>query len=330
MSKFFTSILLLFLVLSQNTIAHALEIRSITAGTTIELATSSRPGAEEDVQNTGIGQWIAESASYWSLLAVDIDPAKKYTVTLKYPADGINRTIGFASPDGRDYRAVSFQVKTEKEAELWDCTALMSRWNVSFSPESTVSQMVIYYTAMEAETPLVLTVEEAVISDREISARHALPTCANAPELYWGDVIENLTLTGERFITGNETQKIDETLVAGTGRACKRIPVNTGHPVDIRLAFDIAEGDLGRAMDFYLLLETGGTWMAIGSSGATYSITPLVSGYWQKSHMELFDLHSLDFSEWTGRELAIYAGYIIRDNGPDAIRYDCRVLVFGK
>ncbi len=337
----------LFVVVLFVSKGYALQVASMDSGGSLYISTSSKPGNLETVGSSVIEEWIKDSSNYWALVTVNVDIQKTYTVTLEYPTDGTNRSIGFASPDGENYSSISFQVKTEQQAKLWGCSRYMSRWNISFAPGSTAKQLVIYYTASEPNISARLTVEEARLSDEAISAKQPMPTCTEAPDLYWGGVVEDLLLTGDNFILDGGTnaggghtnnvaeettrtvnQKVDETFIAGINGQCGLVTIDSRRPVDFRLAFQADEGDLYVLMDVYCLLELGGTWFAVDDSGELVEgIMPLISGYLQSSHLELFNDSSMDFSELAGYTFSIYIGYILQEGAFPVAKYDCRTFV---
>jgi len=207
---------LFFLLLyCQNT--YALTVTPVDVGSTVTVQTSSVKGRNENVDNSPMEQIIKNSGVYWSVLTVNVDLSKTYTVTMSWPLDGYGRMFGFSGPDPGNnglFDSLNIDSMQPASAKAWNCSADMYRANVSFDPTSTSSQLLILYRTSEPGLTAQVTVEEATLSDEQIEHSTPIPVCANSPNLYWGTAL-TIKLAGEDFTDSGTSSNANSSDTAG-------------------------------------------------------------------------------------------------------------------
>lgn len=194
--------LFFLLLFCQN--AYALTVTPVDVGSTVTVQSSSVEGRNEVVDNARIGphirKLIKQSDIYWSVLVVNVDLSKAYTITMSWPIDGYIRMFGFSGPDIESnhdgFDSLNMDPMDPASAKAWNCSADGWRAKVSFDPTSTSSQLLILYRTREPGLYAQVTIEETTLSDEQINCEEPKPFCSNAPPKCWGFILTE-KLTGE-------------------------------------------------------------------------------------------------------------------------------------
>lgn len=125
---------------------------------------------------------------YIKLVTYVVKPGQRYTISIKYPQDGIDRGIAFigSDPYSSQGSVMSFQVRN-KPGTYW-----VQRFNLTNSNESNSDRLIVVVSSYyKPSVPFYLRIEYPAVPDNVVDARHPNPGDPGAGSSFWGTILQN-------------------------------------------------------------------------------------------------------------------------------------------
>ena len=121
---------------------------------------------------------------YVRLITYVVKKGKRYTVSIKFPQDGVDRSMSFTSynPIKSQGFAISYQNKNLPGKHI------AYRVNFTNSMESDYENMVVIVSASKPSMPFYLRIEYPAVADNVVDSKSINPTYPEFGPIYWGRV----------------------------------------------------------------------------------------------------------------------------------------------
>lgn len=173
---------------------YALTIVGGDLNKVINLPTSNVVGVPKNTPRTELFDYLKKNYSdeYLSIVKFPVLPGEKYTLYIKYPIDGIDRSYSFtgSSPTKSKGGSTSFQVPEKSMIDYYKCNALTLRINITISPESN-SPLYVIYTTRSPNIPATLILKHPADPDTVVEKPAPYPGCNSKAKFSWGSVWKN-------------------------------------------------------------------------------------------------------------------------------------------
>ena len=123
---------------------------------------------------------------YVKLITYVVKQGQRYTVSIKYPRDGITRNVEFIGYNPYESKGffISYQNKN-KPGTSW-----VERVNFTNSPQSTSDRTIVVVSTTTPSEPFYLRIEHPAVPDNVVDSRLPNPGDPKAGEYFWGTIKE--------------------------------------------------------------------------------------------------------------------------------------------
>ncbi len=123
---------------------------------------------------------------YIRLITYVVKKGHRYTVSIKFPQDGIERSMEFIgyNPFISKGFFISYQNKNVKGKYM------LKRVNFSNSPESDYDRVVIVVSTYKPSSPFYLRIQYPAVPDNVVDAAQINPAEPDVGKFYWGNVVK--------------------------------------------------------------------------------------------------------------------------------------------
>ncbi|NPA37536.1 MAG: hypothetical protein GXO47_11895 [Chlorobi bacterium] len=123
---------------------------------------------------------------YIKLITYVVKQGQRYTISIKYPQDGIDRSVEFIGYDPYNSRGFSISYQNRNKPGTW----WVNRINVTNSQQSTTDRTVVVVSTNTPSAPFHLRIQYPAVPDNVVDSRLPNPGDPKAGEFFWGTIVK--------------------------------------------------------------------------------------------------------------------------------------------